>query len=84
MHFVNIHFHYIGIYLYHQIQKGTPRGARVKVMIKVTGIEQIAKRVEADNKVKELLKSAKARRLKELIAQGIDKEVAKVMVDVGL
>lgn len=53
-------------------------------MIKVTGIDKIAKRVEADNKVKELLKSAKARRLKELIAQGIDKEIAKVMVDVGL
>lgn len=70
--------------MYYQIKKGTPRGARVKVMIKVTGIDKIAKRVEADNKVKELLKSAKARRLKELIAQGIDKEIAKVMVDVGL
>ena len=84
MLFPILHFHYIGIYLYHQIQKGTPSGARVKVMIKVTGIDKIAKRVEADNKVKELLKSAKARRLKELIAQGIDKEIAKVMVDVGL
>lgn len=84
MHFVNIHFHYKGIYLYHQIKKGTPRGVRVKVMVKVTGIDKIAKQVEADNKVKELLKSAKARRLKELIAQGIDKDIAKVMVDVGL
>ena len=53
-------------------------------MIKVTGIEEIAKIVEADNKVKELLKRAENRRIAELVEQGIDKEVAKVMASIGL
>lgn len=53
-------------------------------MIEVKGIEKLAHIIEADNKVKELNKKAKQRRIAELTAQGIDKEIAKVMASVGL
>lgn len=53
-------------------------------MIEVKGIEKLAHIIEADNKVKELNKKAKQRRIAELTAQGIDKEIAKVMANVGL
>lgn len=53
-------------------------------MIEVKGIEKLSHIIEADNKVKELNKKAKQRRIAELTAQGIDKEIAKVMASVGL
>jgi hypothetical protein len=57
-------------------------------MIKVTGLNELAQAIEYDEIIK--THEAKAKRaenkarLNELIAQGIDKEVAKVMVKVGL
>ena len=53
-------------------------------MVEVTGIEKLAHMIEADNKVRELNKKAKQRRIAELIAEGVDKEIAKVMASVGL
>ncbi len=53
-------------------------------MIEVKGIEKLAHIIEADNKVKELNKKAKQRRIAELTAQGIDKKIAEVMANVGL
>ena len=52
-------------------------------MVEVTGIEKLAHIIEAENKVRELNKKAKQRRIAELIAQGVDKEIAKVMAIVG-
>ena len=51
--------------------------------MKVNGLHELAMMVEADNKVKELNKRAKAKRIKELVSQGIDRELAKVMVETG-
>ena len=56
---------------------------RIKGMTKVYGLHELAMMIEADNKVKELNKRAKNRKVKELVEQGIDKELAKVMVETG-
>ena len=53
-------------------------------MLRVYGIDKLAKEVEASNKMKEIHKKAIARRVAELVAQGCDKEVAKVMAEQGL
>lgn len=53
-------------------------------MLKVYGIDKLAKEVEVKNKMKEIHKKAIARRVAELVAQGCDKEVAKVMAEQGL
>lgn len=53
-------------------------------MIKVHGLDIIAKEVEASNTMKKIHKEAIARRVKELTTQGIDKTIAKVMAEQGL
>lgn len=59
-----------------------------KKMIKVTGLNELAQAIEYDEIIKtheaKAKRAADKARLNELIAQGIDKEVAKVMVKVGL
>lgn len=57
-------------------------------MIKVTGLNELAQAIEYDEIIKtheaKAKRAADKARLNELIAQGIDKEVAKIMVKVGL
>lgn len=52
--------------------------------MRVYGLDKIARDVEASNKMAEIHKKAIARRVKELTAQGVDKEIAKVMAEQGL
>jgi len=52
--------------------------------MRVYGLDKIAREIEASNKMAEIHKKAIARRVKELTAQGVDKEIAKVMAEQGL
>jgi flagellar motility protein MotE (MotC chaperone) len=70
--------------VYYNQGKGNNLKKEDKNMVEVTGIEKLAHIIEADNKVRELNKKAKQRRIADLIAQGVDKEIAKVMASVGL
>lgn len=57
-------------------------------MIKVTGLNEFSQMIAEDelfrNHIKKAEKEIKKNRVKELMAQGIDKEMAKVMASVGL
>ena len=57
-------------------------------MIKVTGLNELAQQIEYNNIIEKHTRKAereiKKERTKELIAQGIDPEIAKVMANVGL
>lgn len=53
-------------------------------MVKVTGIRELAEIIEANNRIEKAEREIKKNRVKELVAQGIDKEIAKVMADQGL
>lgn len=50
-------------------------------MIKVAGLEKIAAIVDATDKIKEINKKAKDNKIAEMVAEGIDKEIASVMYD---
>lgn len=49
-------------------------------MIKVTGLETLAEIVESNIRIEKAEREIKKMRIKELVAQGVDKEIAKVMV----
>lgn len=57
-------------------------------MMKVTGLNEFSQMIAEDelyrNHIKKAEKEIKKNRVKELMAQGIDKEMAKVMASVGL
>lgn len=53
-------------------------------MIKVTGLNELALIIEDNNMIEKAEKEIKKDRIKELISQGIDKEIAKVMVEAGI
>ena len=53
-------------------------------MIKVTGLNELAEIIEANNRIEKAEKEIKKMRVKELIAEGVDPEIAKVMASVGL
>jgi hypothetical protein len=53
-------------------------------MVKVTGISELAEIIEANNRIEKAEREIKKNRVKELVAQGIDKEIAKVMAEQGL
>lgn len=53
-------------------------------MIKVTGIKEMAEMIEENNRIEKAEREIKKMRLKEMIAEGIDPEIAKVMIEVGL
>lgn len=53
-------------------------------MIKVTGLNELALMIEDNNMIEKAEKEIKKDRIKELISQGIDKEIAKVMVEAGI
>ena len=72
---------YIQVVTYNQ-GEGNTKGDRD--MVKVTGLDKLAKEIEAAETMRKIHKEAKARRLKELMAQGIDREIAKAMIEAGL
>ena len=51
-------------------------------MMKVTGINELAMMIEHDNRVKKAEKEIKKQNVDRMIADGIDPEIAKVMVNV--
>ena len=53
-------------------------------MIKVTGLNELALMIEDNNMIEKAEKEIKKDRIKELISQGIDREIAKVMVEAGM
>ena len=53
-------------------------------MIKVTGISELAEITESNNRIEKAEREIKKNRIKELVAEGIDREIAKVMVEAGL
>ena len=53
-------------------------------MIKVTGISELAEIIESHNRIEKAEREIKKNRIKELVAEGIDREIAKVMVEAGL
>lgn len=57
-------------------------------MVKVEGLNELAQYVAYEeivrNHIKTAERKAKQARVKQLIASGVDKEVAKVMASVGL
>ena len=53
-------------------------------MVEIKGFNEAYKAMLAKETVKKILKKHTDNRVKELIAQGVDKEIAKVMASVGL
>ena len=50
-------------------------------MVKVTGLEVLSEIVEQNERIEKAEREIRNHRIKELIAQGIDKMVAETMVD---
>lgn len=55
-----------------------------KQMLRVYGLSELAEIVEENNRIEKAEKEIKKARIKELIAEGVDPEIAKVMASVGL
>lgn len=53
-------------------------------MVEIKGFNEAYKAMLAKKTVKKIHKKHTDNRVKELIAQGVDKEIAKVMASVGL
>ena len=51
-------------------------------MAKVTGINELATMIEHDNRVAKAEKEIKKQNVNRMVADGIDPEIAKVMVNV--
>jgi hypothetical protein len=51
-------------------------------MMKVYGLNELAMMVEADNRIKKAEKEIKKNNIKRIEAEGVDPEIAKVMVNV--
>lgn len=52
--------------------------------MKIVGISELAEIIENNNRIEKAEKEIKKNRIKELIAEGIDRELAKVMIEAGL
>ena len=50
--------------------------------MKITGLNELSEIIEENNRREKAEKEIKKKRIKELIAEGIDKELAKVMCEV--
>lgn len=50
-------------------------------MVKVTGLNELAEVIEANNRIEKAEKEIKKNKIKELISEGIDAKLAKVMVE---
>ena len=53
-------------------------------MLRVYGLSELAEIVEANNRIEKAEREIKKDRIKELIAEGVEPEIAKVMASVGL
>lgn len=53
-------------------------------MVRVTGLNELAEIIEANNRIEKAEREIKKNRIKELVAEGVDKEIAEVMADNGL
>lgn len=51
-------------------------------MMKVYGLNELAMMVEADNRIKKVEKEIKKNNIKRIETEGVDPEIAKVMVNV--
>lgn len=69
------------VYYIYRNRNTEPKGRRKKKMIEVKGLEIISEIVEQNERVEKAEREIRKQRIKELIAQGIDKMVAEVMVD---
>ena len=54
----------------------------IKTMMKVYGLNELAMMVEADNRIKKAEKEIKKNNIKRIEVEGVDPEIAKVMVNV--
>ena len=50
--------------------------------MKVKGLNELAQIIEENNRIEKAEREIKKNRIKELVSQGIDKEIAKVMCQV--
>lgn len=67
--------------VYYNQLRGTPKIEEVQKMVKVYGlekVEEIAAKWEAEKKVEKL---SKQHQIRHLVEQGVDKEMAKIMVN---
>lgn len=62
-------------------QKRRAERQEEKKMVKVTGLEVLSEIVERNERIEKAESEIRKHRIKDLIAQGIDKAVAEVMVD---
>ena len=53
-------------------------------MVKLNGLNELAEIIESNNRIEKAEREIKKMRIKEMIAEGVDPEIAKVMVNVGL
>lgn len=49
-------------------------------MVKVNGLNELAEIIESNNRIEKAEREIKKMRIKEMIAEGVDPEIAKVMV----
>ena len=49
-------------------------------MVKVIGLPELAERIEADERMRKAKKAIERDRVKMMVAEGVDPEIAKVMV----
>lgn len=75
------------LYVLRRIMKSETKGSTTKEgdkMLKVTGLNELAEIIESNNRIEKAEKEILKDRIKELIAEGVDPEIAKVMAKVGL
>ncbi len=53
-------------------------------MLKVNGLNELAMIIEDNNRIEKAEREIKKNRIKELVSQGINREIAKVMVESGI
>lgn len=53
-------------------------------MLKVNGLNELSEIIEANNRIEKAEREIKKTRVKELITEGVEPEIAKVMASVGL
>lgn len=53
-------------------------------MLKVNGLNELAMIIEDNNRIEKAEREIKKNRIKELVSQGINREIVKVMVESGI
>lgn len=60
------------------------KARRTNQMLEIKGLNELSEIIESNNRIEKAEKEIKKNRIKELTSQGIDKEIAKVMANLGL